>query len=99
MAKGLKEQGYAGVDINMGCPAKDVVKTGGGSGLIATPELAAEIIGAAKESGLPVSVKTRLGIASTDEPKSGCNSSSTTSTPTTPSGLNIAVRVTATSSL
>lgn len=61
MARGLAEQGFAGIDINMGCPAKDVVKTGGGSGLIRTPEVAAELIVAAKKSGLPVSVKTRLG--------------------------------------
>jgi len=67
MAKGLAEQGYAGIDLNMGCPAKDVVKTGGGSGLIRTPEIAAELIAAAKESGLPVSVKTRLGDIRTDE--------------------------------
>lgn len=67
MAKGLKDMGFAGVDINMGCPAKDVVKTGGGSGLIQTPELAADIIRATKESGLPVSVKTRLGAYKTEE--------------------------------
>lgn len=67
MAKGMKKLGYVGVDINMGCPAKDVVKTGGGSGLIRTPEIAAEIIAAAKTGGLPVSVKTRLGDVSIDE--------------------------------
>lgn len=67
MAKDLKEQGFAGIDINMGCPAKDVVKTGGGSGLIRTPELAAEIIAATKTGGLPVSVKTRLGDVQVDE--------------------------------
>lgn len=67
MAKGLKEQGFAGIDINMGCPAKDVVKTGGGSGLIRTPERAAEIIAATKSAGLPVSVKTRLGDVSIEE--------------------------------
>lgn len=61
MAKGLAEQGFAGIDINMGCPAKDVVKTGAGSGLIRTPDVAAALIAAAKKSGLPVSVKTRLG--------------------------------------
>jgi tRNA-dihydrouridine synthase len=61
MAKGLAEQGFAGIDINMGCPAKDVVKTGAGSGLIRDPERAAELIAAAKTSGLPISVKTRLG--------------------------------------
>lgn len=67
MARDLAEQGFAGIDINMGCPAKDVVKTGGGSGHIRDPERAAEIIAATKKSGLPVSVKTRLGDLSTDE--------------------------------
>jgi len=67
MALGMKELGFAGIDINMGCPAKDVVKKGAGSGLIRTPALAAEIIAATKEAGLPVSVKTRLGDIRVDE--------------------------------
>jgi tRNA-dihydrouridine synthase len=61
MARGLAKMGYKGIDINMGCPEKSVVKGGSGSGLIRTPELAAELIACAKEGGLPVSVKTRLG--------------------------------------
>lgn len=61
MARGLKEMGYQAIDINMGCPAKDVTKKGAGSALIQTPELAAEIIAATKTAGLPVSVKTRIG--------------------------------------
>lgn len=67
MAHGLKELGFQGIDLNMGCPAKDVVQGGAGSGLIRTPELAAEIIAATKEAGLPVSVKTRLGDLKIDE--------------------------------
>ena len=67
MAKGLTEQGFAGIDINMGCPVKDVVKTGAGSGLIRDPERAAKLIAAAKSSGLPVSVKTRLGDVKKEE--------------------------------
>lgn len=67
MALDMKELGFKGIDINMGCPAKDVVKKGAGSGLIRTPEIAAEIIAAAKEGGLPVSVKTRLGDVKIDE--------------------------------
>jgi tRNA-dihydrouridine synthase len=67
MAFGLKELGFKGIDINMGCPDKSVVKSGGGSGLIRTPDLAAEIIAATKEAGLPVSVKTRLGDVKADE--------------------------------
>jgi tRNA-dihydrouridine synthase len=67
MAKGLAEQGSAGIDINMGCPDKSVVKQGSGSGLIQNPQLATELIAAAKQSGLPVSVKTRLGSTSAAE--------------------------------
>lgn len=61
MAEGLKDMGYRAIDINMGCPAKDVVRKGAGSALIETPELAAKIIAATKTAGLPVSVKTRIG--------------------------------------
>lgn len=67
MAHGLKEMGFAGIDINMGCPDKSVVKGGSGSALIRTPGLAAEIIAATKEAGLPVSVKTRLGDSRLDD--------------------------------
>jgi tRNA-dihydrouridine synthase len=67
MAHGMKEKGFAGIDINMGCPDKSVVHGGAGSGLIRTPELAAEIIAATKEAGLPVSVKTRLGDVKPEE--------------------------------
>jgi tRNA-dihydrouridine synthase len=67
MSVGLKEMGFAGIDINMGCPDKSVIKSGGGSDLIRNPERAADLIAAAKTAGLPVSVKTRLGYSSTDE--------------------------------
>lgn len=63
----VKELGYNGIDINMGCPDSSAVKSGGGAGMIRTPELAKEMIAAAKTSGLPVSVKTRLGYSSVDE--------------------------------
>ena len=66
-AQALKNAGFPAVDINMGCPDRHVVATGGGSGLIRTPELAAEIIRAAKLADLPVSVKTRLGYSRVDE--------------------------------
>jgi tRNA-dihydrouridine synthase len=67
MARGLKEQGFSGIDINMGCPDKTVVKNGTCSALILRPELAAELIAAAKIGGLPVSVKTRLGFNASAE--------------------------------
>ncbi|HSE61488.1 MAG TPA: tRNA-dihydrouridine synthase [Candidatus Saccharimonadales bacterium] len=61
MARELAARGFAGIDINMGCPIKNVVKIGACSALINTPSLAAEIITATKEGGIPVSVKTRIG--------------------------------------
>ncbi|HRH55435.1 MAG TPA: tRNA-dihydrouridine synthase family protein, partial [Candidatus Paceibacterota bacterium] len=53
--------GYDGVDINMGCPDKSIEKQGAGAAMIKNPEKAIEIIAAARTSGLPVSVKTRIG--------------------------------------
>ena len=61
MSIGLAEQGFKGIDINMGCPVPNVASKGKGAGLIRLPERAAEIIEATKAGGLPVSVKTRLG--------------------------------------
>ncbi|MDB5189059.1 MAG: tRNA-dihydrouridine synthase [Parcubacteria group bacterium] len=55
------ELGFDGVDINMGCPDKTIEKQGAGAGMMKHPEDASAIIRAAKESGLPVSVKTRIG--------------------------------------
>ena len=79
MAKGLAKIGYTAIDINMGCPVKDIVKKGACSALIDTPSLAAEIIAATKEGGLPVSVKTRVGLRC-KKPKNGlafcCNKTS-----------------------
>ena len=66
-ADGLKKLGYQAIDLNMGCPDKNVVRTGGGSALIKTPDLATEIIAATKSAGLPVSVKTRLGFTRPEE--------------------------------
>jgi len=43
------ELGFNGLDINMGCPAKSVVHRGAGAGLINSPDLAKEIIVAAKK--------------------------------------------------
>src|SRR5699024_8520850 len=67
MSIGMAEEGFRGVDINMGCPAHNVAPNGKGCGLIRRPEVAADIIQAAKAGGLPVSVKTRLGYTEVDE--------------------------------
>lgn len=60
-AKLCASLGFDGVDINMGCPDKSIEKQGCGAAMIKNPERAKEIIRAAAQSGLPVSVKTRIG--------------------------------------
>lgn len=67
--KELKEMGFAGVDINMGCPVKTVVKNGACAALINNRVLAGDIIDAVLEAAgkdFPVSVKTRTGFAAVD---------------------------------
>lgn len=59
----VKELGFDGLSINMGCPDKTIEKQGAGAALIKNPDRALEVIAAAKEGAgdLPVSIKTRLG--------------------------------------
>ncbi len=59
----VRELGFDGVDINMGCPDRAVERQGAGAALIKKPELAQELIYAAQRGAhpLPVSVKTRIG--------------------------------------
>lgn len=58
------KMGFEGIDINMGCPDKSVMKKGACAGLIGNYEQVTAIISATKKaaSSLPVSIKTRLGI-------------------------------------
>lgn len=66
-ARFIESVGAAGVDINMGCPAKKVVSSDHGSALLKNPTLAVEIVRATvKATKLPVSVKMRVGIANAD---------------------------------
>lgn len=70
LAREIIRLGFQGLDINMGCPDRHVNKAGGGAAMIRTPDLAVECIKKAKEAtGLPVSVKTRLGFSYIDEHK------------------------------
>jgi tRNA-dihydrouridine synthase len=54
---------FAGIDLNMGCPERKIVRRGECAGLIDRPTRAVEIIKATQEGAgnLPVSVKTRCG--------------------------------------
>ena len=62
IAGALESLGFAGVDLNFGCPDKNVNRAGGGAAMIKTPELAVECYRNAKgATNLPVSIKTRLG--------------------------------------
>jgi len=67
-AKLVRKLGFDGVDINMGCPNRDVEKTGAGASLIKNKDLAREIIRSTKKGAgdMPVSVKTRLGYLKSD---------------------------------
>lgn len=68
-AKLAVELGFDGMEVNMGCPDRAVIKQGAGSALIKNPKLAREIIKAAKEGvgdKIPVSVKTRIGYSTNE---------------------------------
>ena len=69
VARELVEMGFAGVDINMGCPDKSVVRSGCCSALINNRDLAVAIIQAVKtgvDGRVPVSVKLRTGFNEVD---------------------------------
>ena len=59
-----QELGFDGIDINMGCPDKAVLKQGSCGALIDNPELAEKIFQQTRRGAgrLPISVKTRLGV-------------------------------------
>lgn len=58
-----------GVDINAGCPAPKIVKSGDGSALLCDPKRLYEVVRAVKEAlaphGVPVTVKLRIGFDET----------------------------------
>ncbi len=62
-AEKIVQMGFNGIDINMGCPVKDVVKQGAGGGCIGRTDHVKEILQATREGAgdLPVTIKTRLG--------------------------------------
>lgn len=59
----LATMGFDGIDINCGCPDKNVEKQGAGSNLIKNPQTIVELVQACRRGApqLPVTVKTRLG--------------------------------------
>lgn len=64
----LAEMGYREVNLNLGCPSGTVVAKGKGSGFLRSlAELDAFLDRIYAESPLPVSVKTRIGVANDAE--------------------------------
>jgi nifR3 family TIM-barrel protein len=62
----VRDLGFDGVDINMGCPDSSIERQGCGAGMIRQPDVAVEVLRAAKTAGIPVSVKTRIGYTHED---------------------------------
>lgn len=62
-AKTIERLGFAGLDINFGCPARKVVAHGSGVALFRDPGFARQLIARALDSvSIPVSIKIRTGI-------------------------------------
>lgn len=62
IAARLEDRGFAGFDINMGCPVPKVVNNNEGSALMKNPGLAAQIVETmVKRVKVPVTVKFRKG--------------------------------------
>jgi len=59
----VRDLGFDGIDINMGCPDRGIERSGAGAALIKDPARAKAIIRAARRGAgdIPVSVKTRIG--------------------------------------
>ena len=53
------------IDFNLGCPASKIIKQGAGSALLERPNKVKEIVEGLVSVGMPITVKTRLGIRKT----------------------------------
>lgn len=72
-ARSVATRGFAGVDINMGCPVKNIQKQGCGAAMICNPDNAVAVLEAARSGvadagrAIPVSIKTRIGYTRVEE--------------------------------
>jgi tRNA-dihydrouridine synthase B len=58
----VQEEGFAGVDINVGCPATKVVKKGAGAALLREPQRLQEILRQVRDAlRIPLGIKIRSG--------------------------------------
>ncbi|WP_320173375.1 tRNA-dihydrouridine synthase family protein [Maridesulfovibrio sp.] len=68
-AKRVEHEGFFGVDINMGCSARGMIKRKAGAALLKTPEKAVAIVEAVRKAvSIPVFVKFRTGWSKEIEP-------------------------------
>jgi len=68
-----EERGYDEINLNVGCPSDRVQSGRFGACLMAEPELVAECVAAMKDAvGVPVTVKTRIGIDERDSYEDLC---------------------------
>ena len=62
------QRGYDEVNLNVGCPSGTVVSKGKGAGMLADPAKLDEFLNAIfRDTPLPISVKTRLGVTDVEE--------------------------------
>lgn len=63
----IEDVGFSGININIGCPVKKVLKAGCGAALINEFDIVRDIVNSLDKANIPVSIKTRLGINSFDK--------------------------------
>lgn len=67
-AQQCADRGYQEVNLNLGCPSGTVVAKGKGAGMLADPDALDHFLERiCSDSPIPVSVKTRLGLKSSEE--------------------------------
>lgn len=64
-AREIQARGFAGIDVNLGCPARKVVTHGSGVALMRDPMFARSLIGSIADIvSIPISIKVRSSIRS-----------------------------------
>ena len=67
-AEQCRDRGYREINLNLGCPSGTVFSKGKGSGLLRDPDgLERFLDGICADPPLPISLKTRLGVAEATE--------------------------------
>lgn len=66
MSIGMAEQGFKGLDLNMGCPVPNVAGDGRGA-VICRPRSRSEVDSGCKSRRSAISVKTRIGYTDIEE--------------------------------